>query len=264
VFAMLSGIDRVSFSARQTPPKPGVPASAADADALVLINGTFDAQMLKLMFGGGGGAMQIKQIDPRTMLIGTEPSFTQALTRLSGPANAASSVELESSDLFMEGDLTRLAQQQAQPTPAALQNVRRFAMGMNAGENVEFSLVLTAADPSDVEFLMKTFHDLMAQAGQTPENAAMIAKAFDLRQDGAKLRIHFVPTPEMIKTAQQAAASGDTSNAFAGFQPLLGMLGMPGAAPAPPVKSSIAPPSNGGKIMIYGLDGGPKEITPAK
>jgi hypothetical protein len=263
--AMLSTIDRVSFSARQTAPGAGNTGTASDADVLVLISGGFDAQFLQSMLGAGGP--QAKQVDPHTVLVGQGPSFTQALARLSGkaPDGASSNDELEPSDLFIDGDLTRLSQQQGQPTPPPLQNVRRFSLGMNMGENVDLSLILTTADAADVQLLMKTFHDLMAQGGTTPEMASMLAKALDMRQDGAKLRVHFVPPPEMIQAAQQAAAGGDpTGGSLASIQPLLNMLGMGGGPAATPAKPTEPPPANGGKIMIYGLDGGPKEIKPPK
>jgi hypothetical protein len=272
--AMPSSIDRVSISARQ-PDLQGAGLSqaggigvASTSDALVLISGSFDAQFLQSMLGAGGP--QVKQVDPHTVLVGQGPSFTQALARLAGTAAAASKDdELEPSDLFIEGDLTRLSQQQGQPTPAPLQNVRRFSFGMNIGESVDFRLTLTAAEPSDVQLLIKTFHDAMAQAGTTPEMANMVAKAMDMRQDGAKLRVHFVPPPEMIKAAQEAASSGgDPTGSLASLQPLFNMLGMGGGTPAgpaaTPAKSPEPPPSNGGKIMIYGLDDGPKEVKAPK
>jgi acetamidase/formamidase len=64
--------------------------------------------------------------------------------------------------------------------------------------------------------------------------------------------------------AQQQAASGGLP---AQMTPLLGMLGLgrPASAATPPAGAitPVPPPQNGGKIVIYGLDGGPKEI-PAK
>jgi hypothetical protein len=260
--AMLSTIDRVSISARQTAPGAGNTGAGSDSDVLVLISGSFDAQFLQSMLGAGGP--QVKQVDPHTVLLGQGLSFTQALARLSGTAAAASkNDELEPSDLFIDGDLTRLGQQQGQSAPPPLQNVQRFSLGMNMGENVDLSLILTATDAADVQLLMKTFHDLMAQGGTTPEMASMLAKALDMRQDGAKLRVHFVPPPEMIKAAQQAASGGDpTGGSLASIQPLLNMLGMGGGPAATPAKTTEPPPANGGKIMIYGLDGGPKEVKP--
>ena len=263
--ALLSSIDRISISARQPTPTAGNAPATIDSDALILISGGFDASFLQGMLGGAGasGGTQVKQVDPHTVLVGQGPSFPLALARLAGKAPAAASGdELGADDLFIEGDLTRLAQQQSSPTPPALQNVRRFSLGMNVGDNVDFTMILTAASPADVQLLTKTFHDLMAQAGTDPQTASMLAKALDLREDGAKLRVHFVPPPEMIKAAQQQAAGGaGAGGSLTSLQPLLGMLGLGGGNSAPaPAKFTEPPPSNGGKIMIYGLDDGPKEV----
>jgi hypothetical protein len=75
--------------------------------------------------------------------------------------------------------------------------------------------------------------------------------------------LHFVVPPELIAfgqqmAQQQAAASGGLP---AQLLPLLGTLGL-GRAPA--AAAPAPPPQNGGKIVIYGLDDGPKEIPPPK
>jgi hypothetical protein len=269
VLAMLSTIDRVSISARQTPPQAGKPSSAADADALILINGAFDASFLKGMFGAGS-AQQAKQVDAHTVLIGQGASLDAAMARLSGKAPAMPADELEQSDLWVGGDVARLSQQQGQPSVPGLENLRTFSLGMNTGENVDFSLILTTTDAPAAQGMSKMIHDLLAQAGQAPETAAMLAKALDIRQDGAKLRLHFVPPPEMIKAAQEQASSADLGSSLSSLQPLLGMLGIGGgpaaasSAPAPRATPLVPPQDHGGKIMIYGLDGGPKEVKPEK
>ena len=157
--------------------------------------------------------------------------------------------------------------------PPGMESLRTFSLGMKTGENVDFSLVLTTADAPAAQLMLKMVHDVMAQAGQSPDTAAMLAKALDIRQDGAKLRFHFVPTPEMIKAAQAqaASASADPTGSFASLQPLLGMLGMGGGPsattptqPSPRAEPLVPPQDTGGKIIINGLDGGPREVKPEK
>jgi hypothetical protein len=263
VMGMLSSIERISLSMRQVAPpaKPdGGAAPASDPDLLILVSGGFDPSLLQAMMGPGGPTM--KQVDAHTVLVGQGDSYAQALQRLSGPARSGSADELERSDIWIDGDLARLTQQQGQAAPPGFENVRRLSLGMNLGENVDFNLILTASDSPAAQVLLTTVKTLIAASGQSPDTEKMLAKALDIRQDGAKLRVHFVPPPEMIKAAQDQAASPDLGNSFSALQPLMGLFGMGGgntgatAAPAQP------PPSNGGKIIINGLDDGPRVITP--
>ena len=70
------------------------------------------------------------------------------------------------------------------------------------------------------------------------------------------MRLHLLVPPEMMQFAQSQAASGSFA---AQLQPLMGMLGLPGSSSAAPAKAP-PPPDNGGKILIYGLDDGPREV----
>ena len=81
-------------------------------------------------------------------------------------------------------------------------------------------------------------------------------KALEAKLDGAKIRMHYVLPPEMMRFAQSQAASVSFADQL---QPFMGMLGLPGSSGAAPPAKAPPPPSNGGKIMIYGLDDGPRE-----
>jgi hypothetical protein len=88
-----------------------------------------------------------------------------------------------------------------------------------------------------------------------------------MKLDGASVRLHFVVPPELVALAQQQVASAGSTQGGLPTQlaPLLGGFGRGGFAPGKPSPGAIAPeppPQNGGKIVIYGLDDGPKVIPP--
>jgi hypothetical protein len=112
------------------------------------------------------------------------------------------------------------------------------------GAAPEMNVILGAADSNGAGQMLRAVRQMLGPAGQ----------ALDGKQDGAMVRLHLLLPPEMMRFAQAQAASGSFAEQI---QPLMGLLGLPsssGPAKAPPL------PANGGKIMIYGLDDGPREV----
>lgn len=256
--AMLRTIDRVSVSARQKAPN--------DMDVLAEVTGSFDPQLIAGMFPSAGKS-QVKVIGPHTILIGEGDSFTQALARMNGPAAPAVSDDAAgSSDIWIEGDAAMLAQQSGQPVPPMLKGLRGFALGLTLSDAPVVNLVLSAADEAGAASMLKTLQALTPLLAAAP-NTAAVTKALSLTQDGSKLRMHMVVPPEMLAMLQQQATSAANGGTLpAQLAPLLGSFGLGGAAssPKPPVRAAEAPPQNGGKIMIYGLDDGTKELPGPK
>jgi hypothetical protein len=256
---LLSSVDRVSLSVRQ------IGAQAKDPDVLVLIEGRFDPASLQSMFPSKGTS-HVKQVGPHAVLIGEGASFNQAVQRLAGPPTAGLSDELEQSDIWFSGNSALLSQPAAsQSVPPAFRAMRAFSFGMNLSDSTELNLILTAADAAGASQMLQSFRESMGPLTQTPQAAAMIEQALQMKQDGAKVRVHFVAPPELMRMAQAQAASGSFAQQL---QPLMGMFGMPGASSAAPVQNprttvrtpAIADPPSTGKIMIYGLDDGPHEV----
>jgi hypothetical protein len=249
-FAMglLSTIDRIAISARQTGATPG-----KDSDALILVSGSFDAKTVQGFFPSSG-TTQARQVGAGTVLIGQGASFTQALRRMSQGAAAAAGDGLEQSDIWIAGGPGLL--KAASQAPPAFQSLRGFSVGLNFGDVPELNMLLSAADAAGAAEVLAGFHELMSKAIEAPETAALLEKALDMRQEGAQIHFRLVATPGLMQAAQsQAASSGPLP---ASLQPLLGMLGLSGAG-----TSAGAPaPANGGKIVIYGLDDGPHEVKP--
>jgi hypothetical protein len=87
------------------------------------------------------------------------------------------------------------------------------------------------------------------------------------------VRMHMVIPPELVAMAQQQAMAA-SAGLPAQLAPLLGGLGIGGSAaasksaagpkpassPKPAAVATEPPAQNGGKVKIYGLDDGTKEI----
>jgi hypothetical protein len=202
-------------------------------------------------------------VDPHTLLIGEGDSFAAAEGRLSGPAVLGD--ELEGSDLWVSMGSDFLARQikqqagQAMPLPG----MRGISMGLTlgTGEAPEVNMLLTAIDEAGAGEILKTLQTAMGQVALTTPTAGAAAKALSLKQDGAKIQVHYVIPPEMMALGQQLARQQAASGALPSqLAPLLGMFGMGGAGKSPNTPAQ-APPTDG-VIKIYGLDGGPKVIQP--
>ena len=260
VLAILRQVDRVSLSARQKTPK--------DMDVLVQVTGSFDPQLIAGFFPSTG-AGKVKVVGPHTLLIGEGDSFAQAAERMSADAAPAPAQDLEQSDIWIFASSSFLAQQTAAADGGATQMPPVFkalddlSVGLNFGDAPEVNLLLTAINEAGAGEMLRTFQDGVAQLAQLNPMASAAAKALSLKQEGSKIRMHYVVPPELVAMAQQQAASGDLSTQLA---PLLGNLGLGGFGGASRAKQPVRgnapepPPQNGGKIVIYNLDGGPQEV----
>ncbi len=278
VLAMLRTVDRIAVSARQKlgPGGKANASSAPDMDVLAQVTGSFDPQLIAGFFPSTGTS-KVKIVGPHTLLIGEGDSFAQATERMASGAPMPGD-EMEKSDIWLSASSSFLAKQAAassqagnaavQQTPPVFQSLHDVSLGLNLGEAPEINMLLTTTDAAAAGEMLKTFQDGIGQLAQATPMAGVAAKALSMKQDGSRVRLHFVVPPELLamgqQLAQQQAASGGLP---AQLTPLLGMLGLGGPASAakPPASAvtPVAPPQNGGKIVIYGLDGGPKEI-PAK
>jgi hypothetical protein len=261
---MLRTVDRISVSARQkAAPATKVSTNGVpDMDVLVQVTGSFDSQLIAGFFPSTGTS-KVKVVGPHTILIGDGDSFARAAERMSVAAAPVAHDDLDQSDIWLSASSSFLERQAggvSSQLPPGFQNMRGMSMGLNIGEAPEINVLLTAADAAGASEMLKIMQDAM---GQVAPMAGPAAKALSMKQDGAKVRVHFVVPPEMVAMAQQQAASGGLPAQLA---QLLGSFGLGGFGPGTPSKPPARviapepPPQNGGKIVIYGLDGGPKQI----
>jgi hypothetical protein len=229
---------------------------------LLQVPGSFDPQLIAGFFPSPV-AGKVKVVGPHTLLIGDGDSFAKAAERMTAAGAPISHRDLEQSDIWIEGSAAILTQQSGQPIPPAFQGLKGFSVGLNLGESPEINLSLSASDEASAAGMLKIFQDGVEQLVQLNQTASAAAKPLILKQEGSKIRMHYVVPPELVAMAQQQAASGDLPAQLA---PLLGSWGVGGFGGAttakPPVGASRPepPPQNGGKIKIFGLDDGPKEL----
>jgi hypothetical protein len=284
VLAMLKTVDRISLSVRQIAVPQAVLDKAAGGavsvppDVLVQVTGSFDPQLIAGFFPSTGTS-KVKVMGPHTLLIGEGDSFARATERMNAAGVAMPRDEMEQSDLWLWANSSFLTQGATassplgngakQTTPLGFPSLRGASMGFNLSDTPEINMLLTAVNEAGAAEILKTIQDAVGQLALANPMAGTAAKALIMKQNGSIVRVHFVVPPELNalgqQLAQQQAASGGLG---AELMPLLGMFGLGGpASPAKAPADTIAPappPQNGGKIVIYGLDEGPKEISPQK
>ncbi len=211
--------------------------------------------------------------------MGEGDSFTEASARMSGPAASANG-DLGQSDIWIEGDAVKLLKQSGQDVPPMFDGVRTFALGLTLGDSPVVDLVVGAKDDASAGLMLGMLQGLTPFLATSPA-AASAAKAVSFKQEGSSVRMHMVVPPELVTMIQQQAASaasdaGNGGGFPAQLAPLLGTLGLGGGAksaspspakpaqPAPSKSAPPAPPQNDGKVKIYGLEDGPKEIPGPK
>ena len=233
-----------------------------------------------------------RQIASNAILFGKAAGIEQAMRRMSGASAPFIANELSSSDLWIAGDTGLLrstantALHAGGPLPAGLDSLKRFALGANFRDPVQLNLNLSMLNEDDARKLLAMYQLLVAQArSQTPE-AEELARATKVDVQGSEVHFRFSASvsllqSQLMKAGMAAGAAGDLgSGALPALMSRFGMgpAAQPAAtsaAPAPagmrpavvPTVSEIAPPvtpQKPGKIMIYGLEDGPREVGAPK
>ncbi len=268
--AIARSIDRIAVSARQP--------DSNNTDALVLVSGSFDPALITGFFPKTGKS-KVKAIGPHSILIGEGDSFDGAVERISG-APAAVEADPDPSDIWVEvsGDL--IAKQSAQSgglALPALKDLRNLAIGLKLNDPPEFNIELTTANEGASGELANTIQQAILAAPLAFPQLGSAGKALSVKQDGSNVRVHFVVPPELLALAQQQASSANLPPQLAPFLSAFGVGDKAAAQPnaaqpssaqsnqaQPKATQPSAQPNNDGKVRIFGLDGGPKEIPASK
>jgi hypothetical protein len=264
VLGMLRTVDRISISAHR---KADAKAQF-DLDVVGQVTGSFNPQLIA-GFVPSTSKSKVKAVGPNTLLFGEGDSLSQAAERMTGgmptPADQQGQNDFWISAGY--GFLSQQAKGAGQPMPPLFQSLREVSLGLNLGDAPEINVLLTAADAAAAGEILKMFQGAMGPVGQLNPAAGAAAKALSMKQDGSNVRLHLVVPPEVMASAQQfAQQQAATAGVGAQLAPLLGSLGLGSFAPAGSAKPSagatppVPPPPARGNIVIYGLDGGPKQI----
>jgi hypothetical protein len=269
ILKMVGTVERVQVSLKSTQVKN-------DLDYLVLVTGNLDGMVRQMLTQQSKNATVVsKELSPTAILFGKPDTIDQAVHRASGTATPYISSDLSSSDLWIAGDTGLMQAASNTPLPPGADALKRFALGMNFSDPLELNANLSMKDADGAEKMIAMYNLLTAQAGQTPETAALVSAAKIDRQ-GSEIHFRFSAPLAMLESQMKTASQGAGAGLGAAQMPaLLSMLGMsaasahpaaspvPGPAAAPIAPKPIAPqadPPKPGKIMIYGLDDGPHEV----
>lgn len=265
ILKMVGTVERVQVSLRSTQVKN-------DPDYLILVTGNLDGMVRQMLTQQSQGAAVVsREVSPNAILFGKAGLIDQAVQRMSGTTTPYIASDLSSSDLWIAGDAGLLQGTTNGPLPPGVDALKRFALGLNFGDPLELNANLSMANEDGAEKMVAMYNLLTAQAAQSPE-AAALASAAKIDHQGSEVHFRFSAPLSMLQSQMKSASQGTGAAGLgAGQLPaLLGMLGMsqpasPAVAPAAPATPSpvVAPapiPQPPGKIMIYGLDDGPREV----
>ena len=200
----------------------------------------------------------IASFDEHTLVIGDDKSVLAAIDRRAGVAPAASASAARVQQLASQYDFWMLATDDLskfQPNggkfPSQLAGeIKGIDLGLAARDGVQMEMSMTMANEAAATQLLQLISGQIALAqAQTPEMTEVASK-LRISTDGAHLRASMALSQEeferSLRTLQAARAAAGASAA----QP---------AAPYVP-QTRQPPPPPPGKVRIYGLEGGVREI----
>jgi hypothetical protein len=200
--------------------------------------------------------------DGETLLLGDEKSVLAAIARREGTLPPASGIikraqALASTHAFWiiaDGPLPQFGPANApaaDPLTSAIAQIKGMDMGISLRDGLQFELILATASDAAAAQITQLFSAqiqmaMLAQPNR-PETAEIMRKVH-IAADGNRMRVDMALTKDefeqQLRSAQAARAAAATPSP---------------QAPAQPAARSAKPPTPG-KIIIYGLEGGPREI----
>ena len=243
--AALGGVTEVRFSVRDM-------GKGKDPDVLALVSGVLNDAAAGALTQGKSKTT-VHRIDSNTLLVGEGQSLEDAVERMSKPAVGLQAralthrKDLSKNDLWISGALPTLPM-----TLPVLDSLRGIALGISAQADLRIEIALETNSP-------KTAEEMVSSARRSQAQQPGLGAALQSEVDGSTARFRFVMEGnQVIQAVQQAIENQGAPSALSGF------LGQPA-----PVFQSNEPKSDKPKrdtVVIYGLEGGPREIknTPAQ
>ena len=249
VRGVLGGVDEIRFSVRDM-------GKGKNPDVVALITGALDENAARAM---SQGKTALRRIDANTLLMGEGPSVEEAAARMRKPATGLQARALDRGralanyDLWVAGSLPEMPM-----TIPVLDSMRTIALGISAQGDLRIEVAIETASPKMAE-------ELVSEARKSQMKQPALGAALQSEADGSTARFRFVMQgDQVVQAVQQAMANGTAQSPFSG---LLGQGGpRTSAGPQTPVVAEPpAPPKpQRDTIVIYGLEGGPREIKTGK
>lgn len=238
----LGGLSEVRFSVRDM-------GKGKNPDVLALVTGVMDDTAAAAL---AQGKTTVHRIDANTLLVGEGPSLADALARMSKPAVGLQARALDRSKALAGNDLWIAGTLPALPmTIPMLDSLRSLALGISAQNDLRIEIGLEMASPKMAE-------DLVSSARRSQTQQPALGAALQSEVDGSTARFRFVMEgDQVIQAVQQAIANKGAGSPLAA---ILGQApGLPQFAVSDPAASSKPKRDT---VIIYGLEGGPREIKP--
>lgn len=239
--SFINNVDRIYVSTTSM-------GAGATAQPIVLITGRFDEPFLSTL--QLDAATQNKLVNATALLAGDNASLSAATRRLAStapPGALAQSAEAWASryDFWMMGNpalLSAAAGATRKPTsgPDFISSVHSFSLGMTFTSDLRVDVVLDTASPQIAEQLARAI-----RSGQNQRT--------DLQEYSKNMRVE-----THGRTVQISAAIDQNQLSYgmkARMQPTI-----PANRSAPVLTAEPNPNAKPNRVVIYGLEGGPREI----
>jgi hypothetical protein len=228
--------------------------SAGDPQGLLLIQGSMDERALAsgMTPGTARADVQVRRLDGNTLLAGPRLSVDAALRRLQMPASGAANPLIAQArtlatqhDVWFAGSVPKSVPGAATdvlpagmpPVAALAAAVRDISLGIRLRDQVRVDFEFNAANPEAAEGMLGMIRQ---SSGQLP-----VGTGFEASAQGARLHMSVAVPSSVVEQALMQRLSGDAAPAGNG--------------------TAVAPvPQRSNKIMIYGLEDGPKEVGAPK
>jgi hypothetical protein len=231
VRATLGSVNEIRFSLQDNGTK--------EPDVIALVSGSFDEGLLSAL---AQQKAKVRRIDANTILLGNGPSLDKAAARVARtgaslrPRVSLVSEAMEASDFWLSGQLPEM------PMTAQLRTMLRgLALGLTVRDDLAAAFDLHAANAEQAQALVRETHS--AEAKMPPLYQGLLQSYVD--GNTAHFRIT-VPRQILLDAVKNRAIPGMPGQE----QPRLERL-------APPLLEAPAQPK---KVVIQGLDSGPREI----
>ena len=246
---MLSGIEEIRFSVRDM-------GKGKNPDVVALISGALDENAARAM---SQGKTAVRRIDANTLLVGEGPSLEEAAARMRKPATGLQARALDRAkalanyDLWIAGSLPEMPM-----TIPVLNSMRSIAFGLSAQSDLRMEVAIETTSPKMAE-------DLVSEARKSQAKQPGLGAALQSEADGSTARFRFVMPGDQVAQAVQQAIE-NSGKAPSPFSALLGQSGIRPLAAQTPIVAEPPPPPRPQRdtIVIYGLEGGPREIKTDK
>jgi len=265
---MLQGIEKIQLSIRQaqgTQPSRSQGSGSKDAEMLVLITGQIDPTLRQAIDQQGtANAMTARQIAPNVLLLGKNAQLESATKRMEEAPLTGELDGLSESDIWIGGDTAMVASMgnSASGMPG-VDSLKRFSLGIDVGDPFGLSVNLMSANDAGADQLLSLYNlAVAANSSKTPAEFAPLLDRIRVEKHGSEIQFRFSAPVAMIQTAfaksQALQNLGSTTALPAGLSGLL--VGAHGGPATGSSATSFPHPEQPGKIMIYGLDEGPREV----